>query len=126
MIVLAPVSVGELIDKITILQIKQQFINDADKLSQVDRELRELDNILMGLTLPDIQELKEELYHINKMLWMIEDFKRDCERHQKFNIEFIEAARQVYIKNDRRAEIKRQINQLTGSTITEVKNHNKY
>lgn len=128
MIILAPISVGELIDKITILEIKQQKILDPYKKQHVDTELDELTSILDSLNkLPaEIDELREQLYHINESLWMIEDFKRECERNSNFNIEFIEAARLVYKKNDQRADIKRQINYLTGSTITEVKSHNKY
>jgi hypothetical protein len=128
MIILAPISVGELIDKITILEIKQQKILDPYKKQHVNTELDELTSILDSLNkLPaEIDELREQLYHINGSLWMIEDFKRECERNSKFNIEFIEAARLVYKKNDQRADIKRQINYLTESTITEVKSHTKY
>jgi len=123
MIVMAPISVGELVDKITILQIKQQEIVDAEKKQNVTAELNQLTDILSNLNLPDIQDLTDQLFHVNRMLWTIEDFKRSCEKQQKFDIEFVEAARSVYKKNDQRASIKRQINELSGSAIIEEKSY---
>jgi hypothetical protein len=120
---MAPISVGELVDKITILQIKQQEIVDAEKKQNVTAELNQLTDILSNLNLPDIQDLTDQLFHVNRMLWTIEDFKRSCEKQQKFDIEFVEAARSVYKKNDQRASIKRQINELSGSAIIEEKSY---
>jgi Family of unknown function (DUF6165) len=127
--ILAPISIGELIDKITILQIKMQMIKDTDKLSNVSEELSQLtqvfdDNIGGNLNEDDgLTELRNRLYNVNQELWHIEDFKRACERDQNFGEEFVQAARQVYLKNDMRASIKRQINSLTGSTIVEEKSY---
>lgn len=126
MLVLAPISVGELIDKITILQIKQERITDASKLAHVEQELDDLTRILMSLThnsQDQVNDLAAQLRSVNELLWDIEDFKRGCERDQKFDQEFINAARQVYLKNDLRARIKRDINALTGSTIVEEKSY---
>jgi hypothetical protein len=123
MIVLAPISIGELIDKITILEIKMVNIRDSAKLKNVERELDELKTILSKLDLPDITQLKKDLGYVNADLWMIEDFKRRCEQEQDFSSEFIRAARQVYQMNDERARIKREINSLCGSTIVEEKSY---
>ena len=123
MIIMAPISVGELIDKITILRLKQEFIKDEDKLFNVNVELAELNSILNTLDIPDMFMEQDALMSVNRQLWHIEDFKRKCEREQKFDTEFIEAAREVYMKNDLRAKIKRRINQLCGSSIVEEKSH---
>ena len=120
---MAPISVGELIDKITILQIKQQEIKNLEKKNNITVELTELQQICNSLQLPDISELQDKLYDVNRMLWMIEDFKRSCEKKQKFDVEFVEAARSVYIKNDQRAAIKREINTVCGSVIVEEKSY---
>ena len=128
--ILAPISIGELIDKLTILQIKMKMIKDTDKLKNVSEELTQLtqvfaDNIGDNLINEGdgVTELKDHLYDVNQALWHIEDFKRACERDQKFGEEFVQAARQVYLKNDLRANIKREINRLTGSAIVEEKSH---
>jgi len=129
MMILAPISIGELIDKLTILQIKMKMIKDTDKLKNVSEEFTQLmqvfaDNIGNNLNEDDgLTELRNRLYDVNQELWHIEDFKRACERDQNFGEEFVQAARQVYLKNDLRAGIKRQINSLTGSTIVEEKSH---
>ena len=124
MLVSIPVSVGELIDKITILEIKTQNISDVNKLVNVNNELTLLKQVQESLVLPDtVSELAAQLHEINQTLWSIEDFKRQCEAQGKFDSEFIRAARDVYLFNDRRADIKRQINQLSGSTLTEEKSH---
>jgi len=126
MIVLAPISVGELIDKITILEIKVENITDFDKKDNVTRELRTLIGILQGLEgLPNLQSLSQQLSIVNLELWRIEDAKRECERNQSFDEHFIHLARQVYIKNDVRAQIKREINMLCGSYIVEEKSYKK-
>ena len=123
MIVMAPISVGELIDKITILELKLELITDTSKLTNVRKELDELNNILEDCHTPMIDGHRGLLMSINRELWHIEDFKRECEKTRKFDEEFVNAARQVYLKNDRRAMIKRQINEICGSTIVEVKSY---
>ena len=123
MIVLAPISVGELIDKITILEIKLDVITDDAKRINIHRELDQLTQTLDTLELPNISVLRKKLKQINNELWQIEDAKRECERNQQFDEFFVEQARQVYIKNDQRASIKREINTLCGSTIIEEKSH---
>ena len=123
MIIHAPISVGELIDKITILELKLEFFTDPKKLENVKLELDHLLNILNELTIPDIVPERETLKLVNRRLWHIENFKRECEKNQTFGEEFIETARQVYLKNDLRAEIKRRINDIVGSTIVEEKSY---
>ena len=121
---MAPVSVGELIDKITILRIKTQQLTDVDKLKNVESELQLLtelrDNCQLHIEVDDLETL---LYRVNRELWDIENFKRLCEESQKFDTDFIEAARNVYLKNDLRALIKKKINQVSGSTIVEEKSY---
>ena len=123
MIILAPISLGELIDKITILELKLEFLTDVKKLENVAVELSHLNKILNDLIIPDIVPERETLKLVNRRLWHIENYKRECEKNQMFGEEFIEAARQVYIKNDLRAELKRRINQIAGSTIIEEKSY---
>ena len=123
--ILAPISIGELIDKITILEIKLSLITDQDKLKNISLELEQLTQIL-GSKLNDtdqLTELKNQLYEINQELWHVEDYKRKCERDQFFGESFVQASRKVYLKNDLRAAIKREINMLTGSTIIEEKSY---
>jgi hypothetical protein len=126
--ILVPISIGELIDKLTILQIKMKMIKDSNKLKNVSEELTQLtqvfaDNIGNNLNDDGLMDLRYRLYDVNQELWHIEDFKRACERDQNFGEEFVQAARQVYLKNDLRANIKREINRLTGSTIVEEKSY---
>jgi hypothetical protein len=123
MIVLAPISVGELIDKITILELKLLFISDPLKRANVLIEHGHLSSTLELLNLPDITDLRSQLYEVNKELWHIENYKRDSEKLQEFGDGFINAARQVYMKNDLRASIKMKINKLVGSTIVEEKSY---
>jgi hypothetical protein len=123
MIILAPISLGELVDKITILELKLEFLTDSKKLENVNVELTHLNNTLNELTIPDIVIERDALKLVNRRLWHIENFKRECEKNQTFGEEFIETARQVYIKNDLRAEIKRRINIMVGSTIVEEKSY---
>jgi len=127
MIIHAPISVGELIDKITILQIKQERIQDPIKLKNVLKELDQLieihSRILTLNQLADTGPLFQQLYHVNNQLWDIEDLKRKHESEQKFNEEFVQLARQVYLKNDLRAKIKRDINIIVGSDIIEEKSY---
>lgn len=119
-----PVSIGELVDKITILEIKHSLITQASKLVNIDRELKLLKQRLQALNLDSLLDAEQtELHTVNRRLWDIENFKRNCERCQKFDSEFVEAARMVYIFNDQRAEIKRRINDLVGSEIREEKSY---
>jgi len=125
MIVLAPISVGELIDKITILKIKSNLIKDADKLFNIEKELQSLEELKdeLNLDLDIVDSLQSKLYGVNLELWHIENYKRECEKNQSFDNNFIEYARQVYLKNDLRASLKKQINELVGSTIVEEKSY---
>ena len=124
----APISFGELIDKIVILEIKAAKITDAQKLVHVQEELALLTKARNSSPLADadIDHLKAELKQVNEVLWEIEDRIRDCERAQVFGPDFIALARSVYKTNDRRAAIKRQINDLAGSTIVEEKSYSQY
>ncbi len=120
--VLAPISVGELIDKITILEIKKTKTLDVNKLKNILIELGQLNRLLDQLAIPAVVDtLKIQLRNINSDLWVIEDSKRQCEKEQRFDQAFIELARSVYLKNDQRAAIKRNINELTNSAIIEEK-----
>ena len=124
MIVMAPISVGELVDKITILKIKLERITDKTKLESVQTELTHLQTTLDNLQISvDISALSTALFEVNAELWDIENFKRDCERVGRFESDFILAARQVYLKNDTRAKIKKEINIATGSVIVEEKSY---
>jgi hypothetical protein len=122
MIVHVPVSVGELIDKITILQIKLAHARTPTQTHNVSVELTQLNSTLNQLALSqDISQQTIQLHAINQELWNIEDAKRQHEQRQQFDSDFIALARAVYIKNDQRAAIKRQINQITNSDIVEEK-----
>lgn len=122
--ILAPISLGELIDKITILELKQEYITDPAKLANINNELDELLAILKTLLIqPFPQSQREALKAVNRELWHIENFKRECEGNGRFDRAFIEAGREVYLKNDVRARIKREINTLTGSAIVEEKSY---
>jgi hypothetical protein len=122
MIIHAPISIGELIDKITILKIKSILIVDTVKLKNIEQELQLLEELKDSLNI-DVDSLQSKLYGVNLELWHIENFKRECEKNQSFDDKFIESARQVYLKNDFRASIKKQINELVGSTIVEEKSY---
>ena len=125
MIIMAPVSVGELFDKITILKVKSDRLSDPDKLSNVVSELELLQKIADDNVLVDekVGDLIAQLQSINAALWDIEDGKRACERTGDFGADFINLARHVYMKNDERAAIKKKINILTGSTLVEEKSY---
>ncbi len=126
--ILVPVSPGEMIDKITILEIKREFILDKDKLVNINREF----NLLMDIfnsNFSDVQginELKNQLKEINLVLWKIEDDIRDCERSNKFDQIFIDLARSVYITNDKRSKVKMKINLLLNSDLIEEKSYKDY
>ena len=121
-------SVGELIDKITILQIKNKFIKNKDQLKNINNELSILEPLLKKnkLNTPEINQLLSELYKVNMELWEIEDQIREKERKSDFKDEFITLARSVYITNDKRAKIKKNINLISGSQLIEEKSYAKY
>jgi hypothetical protein len=123
--ILAPISAGELIDKITILRIKTARLSRPEQLANVARELAALDALADAHLPPsaELSRLTEELRAVNDGLWDVEDAKRAHERRGDFGPEFIALARRVYMDNDRRAAIKRAINQLVGSAIVEEKSH---
>ena len=123
-----PISVGELFDKISILEIKKIKIKDKTKLQDIKFELNALKQILTKkrLNKKNNKEQYTKLFNINKRLWNIEDKKRSYEKSKKFDKAFIELARKVYLLNDRRAKIKNKINHISGSMIREVKSYEKY
>jgi len=122
MIAYVPVSVGELIDKITILQIKLAHARTPEQAKHIATELAELNQVLIRLDLSaDITQETAQLYAVNQELWDIEDAKRQHEKRQIFDSAFVELARAVYIKNDLRAQIKHTINSVTHSHIVEQK-----
>ena len=123
-----PVAVGELIDKITILQIKAERIRDAAKLGNVRVELQFLlDRRDAALeTDPEMNALTARLKKVNENLWDLEDEIRDCERRQDFGPPFVALARRIYATNDERAAIKREINLASGSQLIEEKSYTNY
>ena len=124
-IILAEISAGELIDKITILEIKKEKIKNQDKLKEIIKELSSLRSTMIEL-IPDIskvEKLKHNLKEINLKLWDIEDGKRSAEKNKDFGEKFINLARNVYKFNDERAKIKLSINNILGSNIKEVKSY---
>lgn len=121
---LIEVSIGEVLDKISILSIKLNKIQDTDKLRNVSKELSYLTMSIDKGILED--DLYTKLCGVNMRLWEIEDDIRECERKGQFNDEFIRLARAVYHRNDERAEIKKQINLKYGSQFVEEKSYTKY
>ena len=124
--ILAEISAGELIDKITILEIKKEKISNKEKLVEVNKELASLNETLKKSINNDeskILSFKSDLKNINLKLWNIEDGKRSAEKNNKFDEKFIELARNVYKFNDERAKIKLAINNALGSNIKEVKSY---
>ena len=128
MAVAVPVSWGEVIDKITILEIKNERLTKAAQLENVRKELRELAAVRdKHFARNDaLAALSRQLKEVNSDLWVIEDDIRDCERAKDFGPKFIELARAVYFKNDKRAAIKREINQLLDSGLIEEKSYAAY
>jgi hypothetical protein len=126
--ILSEISAGELMDKITILEIKKVKITDPEKQVIINKELNSLHSTYQtSLTpSPELQEQITKLKNINLTLWDIEEGKRECERQKDFGDNFIQLARSVYIENDNRAKIKAEINRLTNSTISEVKSYKAY
>jgi hypothetical protein len=123
-----PVSTGELVDKVTILEIKSERIADEVKLANVRRDLAGLSVHLVPLAMahPPLEALKARLREINETLWDVEDDIRDCERRKDFGPRFVELARSVYRTNDRRAALKREVDLLTASDILEEKSYAAY
>jgi|ERR1051326_2609799 hypothetical protein len=126
--ILAPISVGELIDKITILRIKRERIRAAPARANVERELDCLLDIRARASLDRVElaALEDELFQVNGRLWDIEDELRALEQNGKFAERFIELARSVYRLNDQRSVLKRRINTVTGSAIVEEKSYPTY
>lgn len=123
-----PVSIGELLDKITILQIKAERLSQAHQVVNVKRELAALDAVWLKADLchPEVESLQAALKAVNLRLWDIEDALRLQEAQQCFDAKFIALARSVYLENDQRAALKRQINQITGSLYIEEKSYQPY
>ena len=126
--ILVEVSVGELLDKISILEIKQEKIKDTEKLKFINEEHSILKDQLNNNVKSDqkLDELFESLKQINAKLWVIEDDKRQCEKEKDFTDTFIKLSRDVHFLNDERAKIKLEINNHTGSKIKEIKEYTSY
>lgn len=123
-----PVAWGEVFDKWTILVIKSEKLVAEDALSNVARERLSIEQVIGDWHRypATLMPLVEQLRQINEQLWNIEDGKRDCERRSQFDARFIELARQVYLQNDERARVKKEINTLLGSSLMEEKSYSQY
>ena len=127
MLINTPISLGELVDKISILIIKQKNIRDETKIDHVKKELDFLQKTLMNyVQQEEINNYLENLININSKLWNIEDDIRECERKKLFDQTFIDLARSVYFTNDERAKVKNDINKTFGSELVEVKSYEEY
>ena len=126
--ILVEVSVGELLDKLSILEIKQEKIKDSEKLKYINDEYAVLKEQLKKNVYSDndLDKLFSSLKEINSKLWIIEDEKRMCEKNSDFGEKFIKLSRDVHFLNDDRAKIKLEINNHTGSKIKEIKEYTKY
>ena len=126
--IIIEVSIGELLDKISILEIKQEKIKDPEKLKFIDNEHSILDDQFKKNVKSDdkLNNLFKSLKEINSKLWIIEDNKRQCENDKDFGEKFIKLSRDVHFLNDDRAKIKLEINNYTGSTIKEIKEYTNY
>ena len=126
--IIVEVSVGELLDKISILEIKQDKIKDPEKLNFINKEHSILKNQLEKNVKSDekLEKLFKDLKDINAKLWVIEDDKRDCEKNKDFGEKFITLSRDVHFLNDDRAKIKLEMNNHTGSAIKEIKEYTSY
>tara|TARA_B100000131_G_scaffold301694_1_gene324127 strand:+ start:426 stop:815 length:390 start_codon:yes stop_codon:yes gene_type:complete len=126
--ILIEVSVGELLDKLTILEIKQEKIKDSEKLKYINDEYSVLKDELNKSvrTNPKLDELFNSLKKINEKLWVIEDDKRLCEKNSDFGEKFVKLSRDIHFLNDDRAKIKLEINNHTGSVIKEIKEYTSY
>tara|TARA_R110001606_G_scaffold225588_1_gene373638 strand:+ start:1072 stop:1455 length:384 start_codon:yes stop_codon:yes gene_type:complete len=126
---LVEISNGELLDKISILELKLLRIEDEEKLINIKKEFETLNPLVVDLFIDYDGQLQNhylELAKINGELWDIEDWIRDCEREKRFDKEFVELARSVYITNDKRCEVKKLINLMTSSGLIEEKSYKKY
>ncbi len=127
MLINTPISIGELVDKISILMIKKKNISDSIKLQHVNKELEFLQKTLKKYISEDeINDFLLKLVNINSKLWDIEDDIRECERKKLFDQTFIDLARSVYFTNDERAKVKNDINKTFGSELVEVKSYEEY
>ena len=126
--IIVEVSVGELLDKISILEIKQDKIKDSEKLSFINNEHSILKSQFEKNVKSDekLEKLFQDLKDINAKLWVIEDEKRDCEKNKDFGEKFIKLSRDVHFLNDDRAKIKLEMNNHTGSAIKEIKEYTSY
>ena len=126
--ILVEISVGELLDKISILKIKKEKIKDPEKLKFIDDEYKVLKNQLDNNIKSDkkLDDLFESLKQINSKLWVIEDEKRMCEKKSDFGEQFVKLSRDIHFLNDNRAKIKLEINTYTGSKIKEIKEYTNY
>ena len=126
--IIVEVSVGELLDKISILEIKKEKIKDPEKLKFITKEHSILKNQLENNIKSDakLDKLFQDLKDINTNLWVIEDDKRDCEKNKDFGEKFIKLSRDVHFLNDERAKIKLEMNNHTGSNIKEIKEYTSY
>ena len=123
--ILTEISAGELLDKISILEIKLHNIKDKEKLTEINKEYKSLDETRKSYIeiTEDLQKLIDQLNEINLKLWNIEEGKRKCEKNADFGDNFIQLSRNVYKSNDQRAKIKSDINKMLGSNIKEVKSY---
>ena len=126
--IIVEVSIGELLDKISILEIKKEKIKDTEKLEFISNEYSILKNQLDNNVKSDekLEKLFQELKEINTKLWIIEDDKRECEKNKDFGDKFIKLSRDVHFLNDDRAKIKLEMNNHTGSSIKEIKEYTSY
>lgn len=121
--VLVPVSIGELIDKITILQLKKSKISNEDQLANINRELEALQQVKNDLNLQGVEDMQQDLASINNCLWDTEDSIRVCESQKDFGPRFISLARSVYKLNDKRSRVKKDINITFNSSMVEEKSY---
>ncbi len=125
--ILVEVSIGEMLDKLTILSIKKNRISDAEKLVHIEKEYDILkERSKHYLDSKEVSDLFDELIEVNSKLWIIEDDLRDLESQRRFDDEFVQKARLVYMTNDLRFKIKNQINQITNSGVQEQKGYKEY
>ncbi len=125
--ILVEVSIGEILDKLTILGIKKDRISDPEKLIHIEREydiLKDKSNVYLNSE--EVRNLFEKLIEVNSRLWTIEDDLRDLESQKRFDDEFVQNARMVYMTNDLRFKIKNKINQITNSGVQEQKGYKEY
>lgn len=121
------ISIGELLDKLSILYIKRKFISDPEKIQNVQKEIDVLEPLSNNfLTSSEIRTIFDELEHTNLHLWNVEDLIREKENRKEFDQDFIDLARSVYITNDQRASLKKKINFITGSNLVEEKSYREY